>query len=102
MEKIDRPAYNKLYGTEEEDRRYLALDEDPPMKKGCCGPVCWAPLFCCGFLLALIGMLCGLGVICSGVSGLLAGAPMAIEEIDPVIVPHSITPNSEIPAVIPF
>ena len=48
----------------------MIVEQDPPTKKGCCGPLCWLPLVLIGAVLALFGMLCGLGVICLGGGGI--------------------------------
>lgn len=42
----------------------MIVEKDPPRSNVYCGPILWIPLLLLGLLLAVFGMLCGLGVIC--------------------------------------
>jgi hypothetical protein len=71
------------------------------MKKGCCGPLCWLPLLLIGGVLALFGMLCGLGVICPGGGELKTAQVTQGVFADPLIVINTTEPSKVVPTVTP-
>lgn len=49
----------------------MTVDKDPTRSNAICGPILWIPLLMLGLTLAVLGMLCGLGVICENNGNML-------------------------------
>jgi hypothetical protein len=79
----------------------MVVEQDPPTKKGCCGPLCWLPLLLIGGVLALFGMLCGLGVICPGGGGLKTVQAAQDVFVEPSIVVNTTEPSKVVPIIRP-
>ena len=76
----------------------MTVQRDPPRRNTFCGPIIWIPLLLLGLLLAVFGMLCGLGVICPGGAVLKQSESKGyIEKVQPPVVPEPVVPAPVVP-----
>ena len=80
----------------------MIVEQDPSMKKGCCGLLCWLPLLMIGGVLVLFGMLCGLGVICPGGGGFKTAQTTEGVFVNPSIAINTTEPSKVVPTVTPI
>lgn len=72
----------------------MTVERDPPRSNAFCGPILWIPLLIFGLALAILGMLCGLGVICPGGAILKEAEDKGyIGMVEPTIEPVYIVPE---------